>query len=269
MGMIGLKAANYLGRVESLRQTNGLIASLTSYPDAGYAENLHYHDTLHLSLVLQGGNLEKRRQKNIERVSGVVTFYDPGEPHQSTHTMAGSRHVNLEITGQFLEHYQARANAEDLARISSPDAGFLMLQVYKEMQLADADGALEIESSVLRLLGLATLPRRWSQKPAWVKKVDAVLHDRWDEKVTLDELAGVAQLHPGHLSAYFPQYFGCTIGEYRRKLKIDRALTYMGRDSRSLTEVAYLCGFADQSHFIRVFKTQTGWSPRRLKQMLS
>src|SRR5580658_8209274 len=115
--MIGLKAANYLGLVEALRHENGIIASITSYPDAGYAENLHYHDTLHLSLVIRGGNLEKRRQKDIERVPGIVTFYDPGEPHQSTRTLAGSRHVNLEITEVFLQHNQVEAAAEKLGKM--------------------------------------------------------------------------------------------------------------------------------------------------------
>jgi AraC family transcriptional regulator len=267
--MIGLKAATYLGRVEALQQQNGLIASVTSYPDAGYAENLHYHDTLHLSLVIRGGNLEKRQQGDIERIPGVVTCYDPGEPHQSTKTLPGSRHVNLEITHVFLEHYQVRADAVELGQISGPFARFLMLQIYRELQLADADTTLGMESSVLRLLGLPALRGRSSKKPVWVGTVDAVLHDRWDEKVTLDELAGVAALHPAHLSAYFPHYFGCTIGEYRRKLKVDRALQYLSTGSHSLTEVAYLCGFADQSHFIRTVKAQTGWSPRQLRQVLS
>jgi AraC family transcriptional regulator len=266
--MIGLKAATYLGQVEALRRENGVIASVTSYPDAGCAENLHYHDTLHLSLVIRGGNLEKRQRGDIERLPGVVTCYNPGEPHQSTCTLAGSRHVNLEITTWFLEHYQVMTDAEELGRIAGPDARFLMLQVYRELQLADDDAALEMESSVLRLLGLAALAGRSPQKPVWVGSVDSVLHDRWDEKVTLDELAGVAGVHPAHLSAYFPQYFGCTLGEYRRKLKVERALQYLGTGSYSLTEVAYLCGFADQSHFIRVFKAQTGWSPRQLRQLL-
>lgn len=267
--MIALKEANYLGRVERLRQEKGLIASITSYPDTGYAESLHYHDTLHLSLIIRGGNLEKRKQQSIERLPGVVTFYDPGEPHQSRSTLPGSRHVNLEITKVFLEQFQVRANASALEKIRSPDARFLLLKIIREMLLNDRDSALGITSLTLHLLQLSALPDRFSKEPKWVLAIDELLHDRWDEKLTLHDLSAAAQLHPAHLSGYFPHYFGCTIGEYRRKLKVEKALSYLDTDACSMTQIAYLCGFADQSHFIRIFKQQTGWSPRQLRQILS
>jgi len=69
--MLALKEANYLGQVEYLSLNSGLITSITSYPDLAHAENLHYHNTLHLSIVLKGGNLEKRKQHDIERLPGT------------------------------------------------------------------------------------------------------------------------------------------------------------------------------------------------------
>src|ERR1700754_2790129 len=100
--MIALKEANYLGHVEQLTRYGGMIASVTTYPDIAHAENLHYHDTLHLSLVLQGGNLEKRKQYEIDRLPGTVTYYDAGELHRSTCIEAASRHLNLEILNDFM-----------------------------------------------------------------------------------------------------------------------------------------------------------------------
>jgi AraC family transcriptional regulator len=46
-----------------------------------------------------------------------------------------------------------------------------------------------------------------------------------------------------------------------RKLKIDKALSLVKSGEESLTSVAYECGFADQSHFIRTFKQMTGFLP--------
>ena len=100
--MIALKEANYLGQVEQLIRLDGIIASVTTYPDIAHAENLHYHDTLHLSVVLQGGNLEKRKQYGIERLPGTVTYYDAGELHHSTCILPYSRHLNLEILNDFI-----------------------------------------------------------------------------------------------------------------------------------------------------------------------
>lgn len=265
--MIALKKANYLGRVDSFREENGIIASVTSYPDTGYAESLHYHDTLHMSFILRGGNLEKREQQDIDRLPGIVTFYDPGEPHRSTFTLPGSRHVNLEITNAFMEQYQVHSNAAELGKIRSPDARFLMLNVYKEMLLNDQDSGLSMEASVLRLLQLPPKPNKFKMQPAWVGRIEELLSDRWNEKLTLEDIAVAAQLHPVYISAYFPKMFGCTIGEYRRKIKIENSLS-MTRDlSRSITTIAYECDFSDQSHFIRTFRQLTGLTPKAYRQL--
>ena len=41
------------------------------------------------------------------------------------------------------------------------------------------------------------------------------------------------------------------------------------REEMSLTEIAYDCGFADQSHFIRVFKNTVGVTPFSFRKYLS
>jgi len=70
-----------------------------------------------------------------------------------------------------------------------------------------------------------------------------------------------------NLSGYFPKYFGCTIGEYRRKLKVEKALEPVKYSRLSLTAIAYQAGFADQSHITRTCKELTGWNPKQLKAM--
>lgn len=263
--MIALQQANYLGQLQAFKKVNGVIASVTTYPDTNYAECQHYHETLHMSFVLRGGNLEKREKKDVERLPGTVTFYDAGEPHRSTQVVAGSRHVNLEITDTFIKQHNLNPNATALSVQTKADAQFLLMKVYKELSLCDDDTQLGIETAVLSLLQFAG--RKSNGQPAWVHRVKALLHDQWDAVVGLEELSAVAGLHPCNLSAWFPQYFGCTISEYRRKLKIEKALTMIG-GGQSLTNIAYTCGFADQSHFTRVFKALTGWAPKPYEKVI-
>jgi AraC family transcriptional regulator len=44
-------------------------------------------------------------------------------------------------------------------------------------------------------------------------------------------------------------------------LRVERAMTLLRRPDLSLSEIALACGFADQSHFGRVFTRHTGQSP--------
>jgi AraC family transcriptional regulator len=52
-----------------------------------------------------------------------------------------------------------------------------------------------------------------------------------------------------------------------RRLKVERALTLIHQPGTSLAAVAYECGFADQSHFGRVFREMTGFQPVTYKQL--
>ena len=52
-----------------------------------------------------------------------------------------------------------------------------------------------------------------------------------------------------------------SFGEYIRKQRIERAIELMQQPAYSLTEIAYLTGFSDQSHFTRIFKKHTGQNP--------
>jgi len=81
--------------------------------------------------------------------------------------------------------------------------------------------------------------------------------------VTARELARAAGVHPSHLARVFRQFEECTIGDFKRQLRVARACRLMvGDDRRSLTEIAHAAGFADQSHFSHAFRRITGISPR-------
>ena len=65
-----------------------------------------------------------------------------------------------------------------------------------------------------------------------------------------------------------PQYHvreRCSPGEYQRRLRVEHAGRQLTTTRRSLAEIAAAAGFADQAHFSRVFKDQTGVTPTRFR----
>lgn len=266
--MLALQKGNFMGQVDHYTNAGGVITSLSCYPhDVPYDEHLHYHETLHLSMILQGGNVEKRKIKQIDCLPGTVTCYDAGEPHYSVKIVPDSCHINLEITEEFITTHDLSINAGILERCAPTDSRFLMLKVYKELMVNDDESSLSIASALLSVLNLTSKLSNGKDIPNWVGMVKEALHDQWNEPVTLNKLALIANLHPANLSGYFPKYFGCTLGEYRRKLKIEKALELVKCRQLSFTAIAHQAGFADQSHFTRVCKETTGWNPKGLKAM--
>ncbi len=107
--------------------------------------------------------------------------------------------------------------------------------------------------------------------PAWVKDLKALIQDQIDADmvVGLREISGELNLNPSYLSREFSRHFdNLTFGEYMRKIRIEKAVRLMENSDYSLTEIAYLTGFSDQSHFNRIFKKHTGKTPSVMRKEL-
>jgi AraC-like DNA-binding protein len=106
--------------------------------------------------------------------------------------------------------------------------------------------------------------------PGWVAELKQIIQDQIDSNVNLTEISRSLDINPSYLSREFSKHFNnLSFGEYIRKLRIEKAIELMQQDKYSLTEVAYLTGFSDQSHFTRIFKAHTGKSPSAYKKDLA
>jgi AraC-like DNA-binding protein len=98
--------------------------------------------------------------------------------------------------------------------------------------------------------------------PAWAQELKDIIQDHIDANLSLKELSKGLDINPSYLSREFSRYFeNMSFGEYIRKQRIEKAIDLMQQPAYSLTEIAYLTGFSDQSHFTRIFKKHTGQNP--------
>ena len=100
--------------------------------------------------------------------------------------------------------------------------------------------------------------------PAWAKELKEMIQDQLDTNLSLSlqQASDELEINPTYLSREFSKYFeNLSFGEYIRKLRIEKAMHLMDTTAYPLTEIAYLTGFSDQSHFTRIFKKQVGQTP--------
>lgn len=110
---------------------------------------------------------------------------------------------------------------------------------------------------------------RGRKPPAWVKELKEMIQDQVDAHLSLKELSKDLDINPAYLSREFSRYFdNLSFGEYIRKRRIDKALELLETTDYSLTEIAYLTGFSDQSHFTRTFRQHTGKNPSLYRKQL-
>lgn len=256
----------YSGSVIRRSRTDNIMVSKTQYAMGQDEGGLHYHENPHISFVFQGGDIEKRSKASYGRKAGDIFFYEAGEAHQTIFRTESSQNLNIELEKDFF--IENEVSTEQLAKsiVTNLDTKFLALKILEELHVQDENTSATIHLIMLELIsnskmGSGLVP------PEWVKNLSNLLNDRWDEQITLNELSAIIGVHPVTISKYFRKYFQSTYGEYMRKLKVNKSIPLIKHNNSSLTEIAFQCGFTDQSHFIKNFKSFTGFLPKDFRSL--
>ncbi len=85
--------------------------------------------------------------------------------------------------------------------------------------------------------------------------------------VSLQQLSEVTNLSRKQFNRIFIDMLGMNPKEFYRIVRFQRALSMMQKKTNTVdhfSDIAYACGFSDQSHMIREFKTFSGLTPLQL-----
>ena len=263
--MLALKQGKNMGKVLETNQAKGISARPTTYSKNDDSDVPHYHETSYLTFILQGGALAKRKLDEVDCFPGTLTFYHAGEPHQCLHQADFTKSINFEFDPVFYKENEITEVTLGSSIKRNSDVKFTMLKIYKELLVKDEFTDNSVEMLLLSLVESNEILE--NKRPEWINKIAELLNDKWNEEVTLKDLSMAANVHPITVSKHFTKYFSCTFGEYRRRLKVEKALQLIRTSNLSLTEIAYECGFYDQSHFTRTFKDLTGFVPRHYEKL--
>jgi AraC family transcriptional regulator len=120
----------------------------------------------------------------------------------------------------------------------------------------DASTELAVEGLVLTLIAEAhrTAPRTGRTPPAWLRVAEDFIRDHAYGALRAADAAGAAGVHPVLLSRWFRRVHGVTVGEFVRRLRLERACALLVSSRKPLSEIALACGFADHAHFTRSFR---------------
>lgn len=102
--------------------------------------------------------------------------------------------------------------------------------------------------------------------PVQVRRVTEYIESRLHESPNLETLAAVAGMGVWSFARHFRASFGRTPHAYVIERRIDRAQRLLAQSRMPIKEVALNCGFADQAHMTRVFRTYLGTTPAALRR---
>jgi AraC family transcriptional regulator len=180
----------------------------------------------------------------------------------------------LELTsGRLAELREQLRLFDDVRSVASGPAGHLAVRAVAELAEPDTLSPIVLEGLALDIVGTAAratsrVAHRAADRPAaaWLARAREILHES-PADVTLSSLAAAVGLHPVYVARAFRARYGCAVGEYARWLRVERAARELAAGTRSLATIAARAGFADQSHFSRVFRRHVGLSPAAYRRL--
>ncbi len=230
----------------------------------------HSHERAHVGFVLRGVFTEECERKKLECKPLSVSFLAPGATHSDDFRSEVHCFV-LEITTQRLKRVREHLSLNDPICLYGGKLGWLTLRLYTEARQKDEASSLAVEGLALEIL--AELSRQQAvtserKPPRWLERAREIIHAQFTEPLTHDQIANVVAVHPVYLASVFRRHYGCTIGEYARRLRIEFACRNISTTNAPLIDIALAAGFSDQSHFSKVFKQFTGMTPAHFRANL-
>lgn len=98
-----------------------------------------------------------------------------------------------------------------------------------------------------------------------VRRAVSWIDEHYFEEMSLISLAEKYHVESSYFSKMFRQETGENLILYITQRRIEKAKEYIEQDDRSLAEIAFLVGYDDYTYFSRVFKKNTGFSPREYR----
>ena len=261
-----LKEGKYYGKVLSSVDLDGLILSKSLYADSTVLP-LHYHKNPYFCYVLSGHYSEHTSKSDLTCTKGDVIFHPGSTEHYNNFSDHSAVCFNLEFSECWISRFaESKISQSNISKANNYNIQIPLLKIYKELNNFDDHSSLMIEG--LMLEAIAGFSRSYSSEnavPFYLKKIIEYLNDEFSSTPTLLQLSKIADVSPEHLAREFKSKMKLTIGEYMKKLKVNRCTYLLRHTKKSMSDIAFEAGFSDQSHFCRVFKEHTGLTPLQFR----
>lgn len=232
----------------------------------------HYHENAYFTFILQGNVIEGNKKEIYNCSAGSLLFHNWQDPHYNIKPEGYTRGFQIELKNTWFNALDFNIDQlQGSLKIANVDIKLLLYKIFKETKIEDNTTALSIQTLLLQALSemFRESQIQLEKNPIWVQRIKEILFYEFSDTLSLDYLSKTLDIHPVHLSRDFSKYFNSNLGDYLRKLKVEKSYSLLSEQELSLTEIAYGCGFSDQSHFNRCFKSVSGMSPKHFRKIIS
>jgi AraC-like DNA-binding protein len=237
----------------------------------------HTHESYGIGAFISGQHIYKHQGVLTLAGANDLCFINPEEVHDGTPHGEGYVYriiyPKTALLIQLIEDVSGRPAAAPCFQgpiIHDPELSPQFVRAHEALELnTDPLGADEAMTVVLarmieRYADGNFVQDRGAREPEAVRRAKEYLAANFDGQVELSTLAIAAGLSPFHLIRVFRRATGLTPHAWLIDRRVHRASELL-RQGKAPAGIAMSCGFADQSHLSRLFKSRLGVTPGQYK----
>ncbi|HAX72265.1 MAG TPA: hypothetical protein DCY20_01940 [Firmicutes bacterium] len=248
---------------------------------------LHWHAEMEIIYIAHGFGTFQIDNAPLDVCEGDILFIKKGALHSGTGSTLGCECYTLVFNLSFLQNqtfdvvestYLMPLSKEVLMfplRISPDDLGYAaILDCIKNMILLfetkPCAFELIVKGNLLSLFGLLfqnnhiiTLkqPPLINKKLTAIKAVIAYIHEHYDQKISIKTLASISGYSDYHFIRFFQDETGMKCTDYMNHVRLSKAHHLLQQSDKSITEIAFDCGYENLSYFCKKYKNHYGMTP--------
>ncbi len=217
---------------------------------------------------------------------GDLVIVPEGELHKSTYPQRGFseqyclcfKDNNLEwlkdIIGEEIVNASLKMGVISIPEKRRDYVEALMKKMSFESKEQDILSAAFIKIGLIELLLFIIRCQRFEQNV--IKEIDVdnqlmqqiatYIYNNYNQKITLEHMADKFHISKSYLSKKFKSVTGFGFKEYLVNVRIKNACTLLLDTNKSITDIAFECGFNDSNYFGDAFRHVKGMSPNKYRR---
>ncbi|OWR28336.1 AraC family transcriptional regulator [Saccharibacillus sp. O23] len=248
----------------------------------------HWHADLEFMLMLDGAMTYYVNGQAVPVTGGMGIFVNSKRLHRGiagavdsySYILATVHPSLLGETSPAAKAYSDRKfglEAEDYLLLS-PDVSWQreildeIVALHEQME-RDPDNPLHLLTRASSLCALAA--ERLEESPAdsgssdqmaIIHEMTGYIHQRYESKLTVDEIAAAGSVCRSRCCQLFKQHLHLTPNNYLIQYRIQKSCEMLKETNRPVSEIALACGFQSASYFAHVFHKHLGETPQDFRR---
>ena len=249
------------------------ISSVTYVP-GGFIRGPHYHSAVELVSVKKGDLLCRIGSTSVPLLAGETLIVNKNVVHSIECVNFGTEfsYIQTELDNQFVSSVK-----DDIYHIHQ----FIDKSSPMQYCVCGKNSELSVLFDNIRGEFYSNKPYTTLYLQGYIIQLNAFMHrygiakairfinNHYTDKIYIEDVAATINLNKFRLCKRFKALTGGTVTEYINFIRLHYASEMLLNSGKTVTEIAYSCGFASVQYFNKVFKQSFGCSPKQFKDSSS